>query len=359
MACLWATRYELLRTLMVWPRMNAPVSAIDPLAEITARLRLAVQRRFGAQAAIDRIEVATLGGSNRTLLFDLVEGAARRRLVFRQETYRLPNTPFIPPHPQFRLLQIAERHGVPVPAPVFEFEPEDELDRGYVVGYVAGETLPRRLLQDAKFAPARAIFCAQAGEILGRLHSVDPAAAAFLAETPDSQDPLAAQLARLDYYGEAHPALELAVRWLERHRPSAPRRVLLHGDFRNGNMIMGPEGIRAVLDWECSHLGAPMEDLGWLCLRSWRFGHHDLPVGGMGQRAEFYAAYAQASGYAVDPDEVRWWEIFGFVRWMVLNIMQVHGHWSGERRSPAFAACGRNTCLIEYELLMTLLGHYA
>ena len=67
MACPWATRYEFLRTLMVQPRMNAPVSAIDPLAEITARLRLAVQRRFGAQAAIDRIEVATLGGSNRTL----------------------------------------------------------------------------------------------------------------------------------------------------------------------------------------------------------------------------------------------------------------------------------------------------
>ena len=61
----------------------------------------------------------------------------------------------------------------------------------------------------------------------------------------------------------------------------------------------------------------------------------------------------------MDAEEVRWWEIFGFVRWMVLNIMQAHGHWSEERRSPAFAACGRNTCLIEYEMLMSLLGHYA
>ena len=73
----------------------------------------------------------------------------------------------------------------------------------------------------------------------------------------------------------------------------------------------------------------------------------------------FYAAYAAASGQQVDAEEVRWWEIFGFVRWMVLNIMQAHGHWSEERRSPAFAACGRNTCLIEYEMLMSLLGHYA
>ena len=339
--------------------MNAPNSQLDPLPPIIERLRLAVRRRFGERAELDRIDVATLGGSNRTLLFDLVEGASRRRLVFRQETYTLPNSPFIAPHPQFKLLQIAQRHDVPVPEPVFEFAPEDELDRGYVVGFVEGETLPRRLLHDAKFARAREVFCVQAAEILARLHAADPAEAAFLEETPDSQDPLAAQLARLDYYGEAHPALELAVRWLERHRPAAPRRVLLHGDFRVGNMIMGLDGIRAVLDWECSHLGAPMEDFGWLCLRSWRFGNHDLPVGGIGLREPFYAAYAAASGQQVDAEEVRWWEIFGFVRWMVLNIMQAHGHWSEERRSPAFAACGRNTCLIEYEMLMSLLGHYA
>ena len=338
--------------------MNAPNALSDPLVTIIERLRAAVRRRFGEAADIDRIDVATLGGSNRTLLFDLVDGAARRRLVFRQETYTLPNSPFIAPHPQFKLLQIAQRRGVPVPDPVFEFAPEDELDRGYVVGFVEGETLPRRLLHDARFADARKVFSTEAAGILARLHAADPAEAAFLADTPDSLDPLGAQLARLDYYGEAHPALELAVRWLEQRRPQHARRVLLHGDFRVGNMIMGPEGIRAVLDWECSHLGDPMEDFGWLCLRSWRFGNHDLAVGGIGQRAAFYAAYEAAGGQPVDPEAVRWWEIFGFVRWMVLNIMQAHGHWSGERRSPAFAACGRNTCLIEYDLLMSLLGQY-
>ncbi len=339
--------------------MNAPNNAADPLAPILGRLRQAVRRRFGESADIDRIDVATLGGSNRTLLFDLVEGEARRRLVFRQETYTLPNSPFIAPHPQFKLLQVAQRHGVPVPEPVFEFEPVDELDRGYVVGCVDGETMPRRLLHDAKFAVARARFGDQSADILARLHAVDLAEVAFLEDTPDSRDPIAAQLARLDYYGEAHPALELAVRWLQLHRPTQVRRVLLHGDYRTGNMIVGPDGIRAVLDWECSHLGSPMEDFGWLCLRSWRFGNNELPVGGFGKRAPFYAAYAAAGGFAVDPGEVRWWEIFGFVRWIVLNIMQVHGHLSGARRSPAFAACGRNTSLIEYDMLMSMLGHYA
>ena len=338
--------------------MGMPESADALRDRIVARLRVAVTRRFGAAARIDNIVVATLGGSNRTLLFDLVEGAACRRLVFRQETYSLPFSPFISPHLQYQLLELVHREGIPVPEPVFEFEPADELDRGYVVAFVEGETLPRRLLEAPAYANARARFCTEAGEILARLHAIDPAAAGFLADTPDSLDPIGAQLARLDFYGEAHPALELGVRWLERHRPPPAPRVLLHGDFRTGNMLMGPDGIHAVLDWECSHLGGAAEDLGWLCLRAFRFGHVDRPVGGFGQRDAFYAAYEAAGGRAVDPAEVRWWEVFGFVRWAVLNVMQVHGHLSGERRSPAFAACGRNTSMIEYDLLMTLLGHY-
>lgn len=327
-------------------------------AETVARLEVAVRKRFGSSARIEDLEVATLGGSNRTLIFDLVHGGTRRRLVSRQETYCLPNSPFLAPHPQFRLLTLAARHGVPVPAPVFEYTPDDGLDRGYLVEHVAGETLPRRLLGDERFAAARAAFPAQAGAILARLHAVPLAEADFLEAWPDSVDPVAAQLARLDYYGEAHPAVELAVRWLVQHPLGDRPRCLLHGDFRNGNLMMDGTGIQALLDWECAHLGDPLEELGWLCLRSWRFGALERPAGGFCAREPLYAAYTAASGREVDPDVVRWWEIFGFVRWIVLNIMQAHGHFTGVRRSPAFAACGRNTALIEYEMLMTLLGHY-
>jgi len=327
-------------------------------AEILSRLEAAVRRRFGNAASLANINVATLGGSNRTLLFDLVEGSARRRMVFRQETYRLAHSPFIEPRLQYQLLGLAARHEVPVPEPIFEFAPEDDLGRGYVVACVDGETLPRRLLSDPRFSEARARFPTQAGEILARLHRVPLAAAAFLTDIPDSRDPIAAQLERLDYYGEAHPAVELAVRWLARHAPAPGRRCLLHGDFRTGNLMMDETGIRALLDWECAHLGDPMEEFGWLCLRSWRFGMLDKPAGGFCAREPLYAAYAAASGEEVDAQAVHWWEIFGFVRWIVLNVMQAHGHWTGARRSPAFAACGRNTCLIEYDLLMTLLGRY-
>ncbi len=79
-----------------------------------------------------------------------------------------------------------------------------------------------------------------------------------------------------------------------------------------------------MLDWECCHLGSAMEDLGWLCTRSWRFGHPELPVGGFGTREALFAGYT-AGGGSVDPATVRWWEIFGLMRWAVLNIMQAHG----------------------------------
>ena len=93
-------------------------------------------------------------------------------------------------------------------------------------------------------------------------------------------------------------------------------------------------------------------------MRSWRFGQKDKPAGGIGTRRELLEAYEAAGGRNVDVDEVRYWEIFGLARWAVLNVMQAHGHAFGGRRSPAFAACGRNTSMIEYDLLMTLRGDY-
>ena len=73
----------------------------------------------------------------------------------------------------------------------------------------------------------------------------------------------------------------------------------MHGDFRHGNLIIGPDGVRAVLDWELAHTGDPMEDLGWICVNSWRFGEIDKPVGGFGTREELFAGY-EAAGRRVD-----------------------------------------------------------
>ncbi len=335
--------------------MNAVAPLEDALEIIVERLTGALRRHYGNAVGVDAVDVATLGGSNRTVLFDLVDGTSRRRLVLRQETFTFPTSPFLPPQPQFELLRIAHAHGVPVPEPLMQLVPADGLGRGYVMAWVAGETLPKKLLHDPAYAGARDVFVTQAGAILARLHAIDPAKSALLAEVPDSIDPLAAQYAHYRNYGELHPALEYAFRWLQRERPPSTVKVLLHGDFRNGNMIVGTDGIRALLDWECAHLGDPLEDLGWFCARPWRFGLVDRQAGGFDTRDALYAAYAAAGGQPVDRVAARWWEIFAQVRWALFNVMQIYGHLQG-RRSPAYAACGRNTCLIEYDLLQTIAG---
>lgn len=334
-------------------------SPANPLDGIVAKLGDAVRRRFGSDAGIANVDVATLGASNRTLLFDLHDGRATRRLVLRQETYRSPVSPFLSPRDQYGIHQVVHRHGLPIPEPVFELDEGDELDRGFVVACIEGETLPKTLLSDPAFEPARKRFAAQTGEFFARLHGIPVDELPFLADSADSVDPLAAQMQRYDSYREYHPGIEVGLRWLEKNRPTRrTKKKLIHGDYRVGNLLLNHRGITGVLDWECSHHGSAMEDMGWVCLRSWRFGNIEKPVGGMGPRSELYAAYEANGGETVDADEVRWWEIFSSLKWAVLNIMQADGHVRGERRSLPFACCGRNAAMIEYDMLMTISGRY-
>lgn len=318
----------------------------------------AIRRRFGSAVRVENVETPTLGGSNRTIVFDLVEGASRRRLVSREETYAAPNSPFLSPAKQFRLMQAVFAHGFPAPEPVFEYDEADAMSPGYVCAFVEGETMPKAILHSPDFAAIRPSLAPECGRLLAMLHAMPKDDFSFLGQTPDSVDPIDAQRARFDSYGGGRPAIELGLRWLERNRPKAAEGVLLHGDFRVGNLLVAPTGITAVLDWECSHLGSRFEDLGWLCTRAWRFDRPDLAVGGLDNTGPFFAAYESASGVRVDADAVHYWTVFGLVRWAVLNLMQASGHVDGTRRGLVFAACGRNVNLIEYDLLMTLDGRY-
>ena len=94
--------------------------------------------------------------------------------------------------------------------------------------------------------------------------------------------------------------------------------MLVHGDYRTGNYLADETGVTAILDWEGAHLGDPVEDLGWVCVKSWRFGSVDKPAGGFGSREELWAAYERAGGGEVDPARAHWWEVFGTVRWGII-----------------------------------------
>jgi hypothetical protein len=138
-------------------------------------------------------------------------------------------------------------------------------------------------------------------------------------------------------------------------RPTPTGRAVVHGDFRLGNVMVGPDGLVGVLDWELAHLGDPAEDLGWLCVPSWRFGGPH-PVAGIGTREELLSAYAAAGGGAVDPRTLGWWEAYGTLRWGVICVQQAATHLTGAVRSVELAAIGRRVCEVELDLLDLLFG---
>lgn len=240
----------------------------------------------------------------------------------------------------------ARAAGVPVPEVLFEGDGEP-LGRPFLLlERLAGETIPRRVLRAPELEPARRRFVGQSGELLGRIHAIPRCDVPGI----DASDPLDRYANTLRQLPAAYPALELALRWLDRHRPAPAVPAVLHGDFRLGNLLFGPAGIGGVLDWELCHVGDPAEDLAWLCLRAWRFGS-DLPVGGLGHRADLYRAYEDATGLAVDPERVHWWEVFDNLKWAVICALQAQAHRDGHVRSVELLSLGRRVASVERELL--------
>jgi aminoglycoside phosphotransferase (APT) family kinase protein len=218
---------------------------------------------------------------------------------------------------------------------------------------IPGETIARKILRDAEFDEARPKLARQCGEILAKLHKIDRA----------KLPPLRVSAARseIDHYyqsyklhGHPHPVFELAFRWLKDNAPpDATELTLVHGDFRHGNLMIGPDGVRAVLDWEIAHVGDPMEDLGWICVNSWRFGNIDKPVGGFGEREELYAGYEAAGGGKVDPERVKFWEVLGTLKWGVMCTTMVEAFKAGDR-SVERATIGRRSSETEIDLMRLL-----
>jgi len=290
------------------------------------------------------------GGASRvTSAFELdTPDAAPRPLILQMD--RGGTAPSGRVRMEGDLLRAAAAAGVPVPAVVAVGE-GDELGASWlVVERLEGETIPRKVLRDDEWAAARAALTAQAGRALAAIHTIDPASIEGLPPT----DPLGDPLPLLDALGEVRPALELGVRWLAAHRPPQGPRVTVHGDFRFGNFLVGPEGLRGVLDWELAHAGDPAEDIGWLCAPAWRFGGSG-EVGGFGALPALLAAYTAAGGEAVTPARVHWWQVYATVKWATICALQASAHLSGATRSVELATIGRRVCESEWDLF-GLLG---
>lgn len=321
------------------------MSVAEPARLEPAALLPGLAREWGG-VEVELVEDRRLsaGASRISWSMDVrVQGEVRGLVVQRERVRGLGRSEVV--H-EATLLRAAATAGVPVPEVVLADPDGGELGGAYIVtARVDGETIPRRILREPALAPARQRFAAQCGEILARIHAI-PISEVELAEI----DPIEAIRKMLAGTGQHRPSFEVGLRWLSEHPPTARPATVVHGDFRNGNLIIGPDGVRAVLDWELAHRGNPVEDLGWLCCRAWRWGAR-APVGGMGQIADLLAAYRAAGGAEVAESELFWWQLFSSVRWGVMCLEQARVHLSGESRSVELAALGRLAVQMEYDVL--------
>lgn len=315
-------------------------------------------------------EVASLrrlsgGASCRVYAFDLREGAQARTLVLRLDAVG-GGTPGAR-REEYVLLAAAARAGVTVPAVHLEGSEEDGLGGCFfVMDLVPGEALARRLLRDERYAGARTALPADLGRELARVHDVnlgDPCLAFLAGRAPAGNHPCRFARAEVDRYlqildafslGQPYPLLRLVARWLRAKAPRVQRPVLVHGDFRVGNVMFDEKGLTAVLDWELSHVGDPVEDLGWLCVRTWRFGSDQLAAGGLCSREELVRHYETAGGAPIDPAALAWWEVFGNWKWAIICRMQAERHKMGKCLDVELATIGRRVAETEHEILALL-----
>ncbi len=291
--------------------------------DFVARLKNAVARHVGAPGTIHKLQQLTGGANKTTWSFEADVGAARLHMILQISSTPVseePNPlegvmPRVTADEDARLMIVAVAAGVPAPKVRAILDDADGLGPGYVTEFVEGETLATKILREDQFAKARSLMTEQCGKILADIHNIDLGKVSFLGRQ-DAAEMVAAYYKIMDFQGFRLPALEFGLKWAAENAPKSARHTVVHGDFRHGNFIVGEEGIRLVLDWEVAHSGDPMEDLAWVCVKTWRFGGRK-PVGGFGTREELFASYEKASGFSVDPKHVRWWEAWGSVKWAI------------------------------------------
>lgn len=302
--------------------------------------------------SIENLQRLSGGASMETWAFTAVAEGVRKEMILRrrpgpfdEETSRSTSL-----STEAGLIRAAEKAGAPVAPVIHLAEPEDGLGEAHITARISGEALGRKIVTDPKFETVRPHLARQCGQILARIHSIPPEGLPL--KSADALGELDRYEAVYRHSGAERPILELAFQYLRKAVPPPIPDVVLHADFRNGNLMIDPDkGVAAVLDWELSHLGDPAEDLSWLCVNSWRFGRSDKPVGGFGEYQELLEGYAEAGGAEIPLSRVLYWQTLGSLKWGVMCLMMYESYASGGTTSVERPMIGRRVSETEIDLV--------
>ena len=321
--------------------------------EIESALNRLAPKLGGQPGDIGNVRRLSGGASQETWAFELASGGATRRYILRRAPNGLSearSNAGLTLAGEAALIQAAGASGVPIPPVAYVCEETDGLGEAFIMDFVDGETIARKLLREARYGAARSRLPADCGRALAGIHGI------ALDHLPPLETTDAA--GQLDRYEELYrgyniprPVFDLAFQVLRTSLPEPLGPVLVHGDFRLGNLMVDETGLAAVLDWELAHIGDPREDLGWLCVNSWRFGQTEHRAGGFGALEAVLEAYAAAGGNAFAPSDIDWWEMLGSLKWGIMCLTMYDIFRSGSDPSVERAAIGRRVSETEVDLV--------
>ena len=330
------------------------------MTDIDAALGEVLARELAGFESLTRVERLSAGASQETYRIEVETSEGARVFALRRAAGGITGTGLQPGSPglptEAELMRAAGAAGVPEPEVIYVFEPEDGVGDAFLMDWLDGETLGARINRSPELADVRDRLAYQCGEILARIHAIDLDAAG-LRDRLDELSPEAfvrQMWERYQEYESPQPMIDYGARWLLEHLPDVDELTLVHNDFRNGNFMVTPDGINAVLDWEVAHIGDPMRDLGWICTNSWRFGG-DGPVGGFGSYEDLFAGYEAASGRPVDRDHVKFWEVFGSFWWAVGCLTFAEHYRNGPDKTVERPAVGRRTSECQVDMVNLIM----
>jgi aminoglycoside phosphotransferase (APT) family kinase protein len=255
------------------------------------------------------------------------------------------------------LMQVARAQGVPEPKVHYVLQPQDGIGAGFIMQWLEGEALGARIVKAPELDAVRPQLAHMFGVTLARIHSIDLQATGLDQHlqhlTPE--DYVRQTWERYQAFETPQPMIDFTARWLLDNLPSNYTPSLVHNDYRNGNVMVDTSGIVAVLDWEVAHIGDPMRDLGWMLTHSWRFGRAHLPVGGFGTADDFYAGYESVTGVAVDPQAVKFWQVFGSFWWAVGCLGMAEHYRNGPDQSVERPGIGRRSSECQVDCVNLLI----
>jgi aminoglycoside phosphotransferase (APT) family kinase protein len=332
------------------------------LAALDAQLLGALSSKGVDDCRIVGLQRLSGGANMETWSFDLMCGQQAEPLILR----RLPGGATatgaevgeLSLAGEAALIAVAGAHGVAVPEVRLVLRAEHALGQGFIMSREEGEALPFRLLADERYSAALETLAFQCGEALGRIHEIP------LASLPDTLPDHSGERifdraqSLLDAHGNESPVMQLGLNWLREHQRTGARKTLVHGDFRNGNLLVDESGLVAVLDWELAHLGDPMQDLGYISGNVWRFGL-PKPVGGFGEYEDLLRGYSTVTGEVPLMEDIYYWQVHTALSWGMVCLVMLQMYRSGQDSSLERAAVGRRLSEAEIDLLLLLEGEYA